>query len=54
MIRPKTLAAWRSLAAAYRFLYRLSLQDRLAGQVADVTAWHRLGGRSEPDHERHD
>lgn len=49
MIRPDpdTRREWAALAGMYRFLYGMSLQDRLAEQRFDVAAWYWIGGTLE-------
>jgi hypothetical protein len=41
---PDTRADWMDLACMYRWLYRCSLQERLATQAADVSEWFQIGG----------
>jgi hypothetical protein len=40
-------AAWADLAGRYRFLYGMSLQERLATQAVDIQDWWQIGGQLE-------
>ena len=56
VMRPQTLVpedvrrTWDDLAARYRWLYGMTLQERLdTPRVrADVNAWWRIGGARDP------
>lgn len=43
-------AAWQGLSERYRFLYDMTLQERLDLPLirADVNAWWRIGGKRDP------
>lgn len=45
-----TRATWIDLAARYRFIYGMTLQERLDTPLirADVNAWWRIGGARDP------